>query len=79
MKANSSVFRRPLAKSVHLQPKKTHNGSSKLLACSIHEFQFNLPNCSIPITLRNIYSSPSPLPSEYPDGRPCEPLEDCRK
>lgn len=58
MRGDSQPARRGMGKSVNLYPRKGQRFSSKLFACSIQEFQFNLPNYSMPITVRNISTAP---------------------
>lgn len=58
MRGDTQSSKRPMGKSVNLHPRKSQRLSSKLFACSIQEFQFNLPSYSIPITVRNISTAP---------------------
>ena len=54
MKGDSQPSKRPVPKAQNPQKRKIQKCSNKLFACSIQEFQFNLPCYSMPITLRNI-------------------------
>jgi hypothetical protein len=66
-----------MGKSLNLQPKKGQRLSSKLFACSIHEFQFNLPSCSVPITVRNVSTAPDRKHSR--EEPPTQPIDDYRR
>jgi hypothetical protein len=77
MKAHSPVVGRPSAKSVNLYPRKPSKQSCKSFACNIQQFQFDLPNSSIPITVRAIQTTPSP--EEPPHQKSDLHFEDCRK